>query len=177
VLCALLENGGKIRNKVPRGAPALHLAAEGGYEDVVRRILEIEDVDVNAVGKTDYTPLLCVVRARKVAIVKVLLDAGADPDVRLPDGKTSSDLARENKDDKIMEILHGRSGTSNRGRTRTSGGRDVANDKNKELKDVQQLKIVALRRQKDDRKEESEILIRQAIQIYERVLGLANSKH
>jgi hypothetical protein len=59
VLCALLENGGKIMDKVPRGAPTLHLTAEGGYEDAVRRIVEIEDVGVNAVGKTGHTPLLC----------------------------------------------------------------------------------------------------------------------
>lgn len=176
VLCALLDNGAKIRNQVGDGSPALHLAAAGGHDRVVKRLLEMQDVDINAVDKYGYTPLLWAVHKGGTTVVKILLDKGANAGAKLPDGKTCFNLAEENGHQDIASILQSRPAANARGPVALPFvNRSVGNDKQKQIQDAQQLKIMALEREKEGKKRDAEILLRQAVDIYERVLGLEDT--
>ena len=176
ILCALLDNGAKITNEVTDGSPALHLASARGHERVVKRILEIPEVDINVVDKYGYTPLLWAVQKGKPAIVKILLDNGANVDAKLPDEKTAFDLAREGGYQDIVSILNRRPTAKARSpATFLLVDRSVENDRQKQIQDAQQLKIMALEKEGESKKKEAEILLRQAVDIYERVLGLEDT--
>jgi ankyrin repeat protein len=176
ILCALLNNGAKIKNQVKSGSPALHLAASGGHERVVKRLLEEQGVDINAADKDGYTPLACAATTGKTAVVKILLDKGADIQASTRDGKTPSDLAKEKGHSEVVSILHDWSTTRYKEPTKPPIG-DVNSDNEKEeqMQDAQQLKIMALALEKEGKKKEAEILLRQVVGIYERVLGLEDT--
>jgi len=93
----LLKRGGLKANPNTRdknGNTPLHLAAEHGFLDVARLLLE-HGADVNAIGKSGWTPLHVAAVNGRMAIVRLLLEHGADVDVIDNYDQTPSDRARQ----------------------------------------------------------------------------------
>lgn len=81
----LAERGADTRATLPDGRTALHLAAKANKAEMVRYLLAA-GLDVNALDRRGYTPLLC---SSAPAIAHLLLDAGADPLRRGKNGLTA----------------------------------------------------------------------------------------
>lgn len=82
------------------GGVGLHPAAEKGYVELVRELLETTEVNVNHTNWVGWTPLLEAVILRdggpvQQEIVKLLLEHGANPQMTDKYGKTPRELAVE----------------------------------------------------------------------------------
>jgi len=94
------------------GGTALIPAADRGHVAMVQALLDRTDVDVDHVNDLGWTALLEAVilgdggRAHQ-QIVRLLLEAGADPTVGDGDGVTPLEHARERGYDRIVAILEG----------------------------------------------------------------------
>jgi ankyrin repeat protein len=62
------------------GNTALHIAAQIGYAEAANW-LRIVDADLNARNNRGETPLVLAVQQRNAALVRQLIDAGANPDI------------------------------------------------------------------------------------------------
>jgi ankyrin repeat protein len=88
----LVQHGADVNNyNLPGGLAPLHLAALSGDADMVRLLLQLgAKVDIRSesysCGRIDTSLRTPLFFARDVAVVKVLLDAGADVDARDMDG-------------------------------------------------------------------------------------------
>ena len=72
----------------------LHAAAAAKEAEIVRLLLD-RGADPNARQQLGYTALMECARGGRDDMVKLLLTHGADPALRTEDGKSASDLARE----------------------------------------------------------------------------------
>ena len=59
----------------------------------------------SAVGKDGWTPLALAARSGNLSAVMLLLAAGADPDARMPSGKSARELAIVNNKAKVIEAF------------------------------------------------------------------------
>ena len=75
------------------GASALHTAASYGKEEVVGYLIREHHADVDIRSLHGHTPLMCATRNGKCAIVKMLLEAGADPTLFNNELQTAEDYA------------------------------------------------------------------------------------
>jgi ankyrin repeat protein len=92
------------------GGVGLHPAAEKGYVELVRELLETTDINVNLTNWVGWTPLLEAVilndgGPRQQEIVKLLLDHGANPQMTDKYGRTPRELAEELGYTEIAELL------------------------------------------------------------------------
>ena len=99
-----------IRNRF--GGVAIIPASERGHVDYVRRVVKT-DIDVNHVNDLGWTALLEAVilgdgSRRYQQIVKILLDAGADPDLADRDGVTAVRHAERRGHTAIAQTLRAR---------------------------------------------------------------------
>jgi uncharacterized protein len=99
ILKLLLAAGASTRILNRYGGTALIPAAEHGHVEVVRELLVRSDVDVNHVNRLGWTALLEAVLLgsggeRHQAIVQLLLQHGADPNIPDKDGTTALGHAR-----------------------------------------------------------------------------------
>ncbi|KAK4201882.1 ankyrin repeat-containing domain protein [Triangularia verruculosa] len=91
---------------------ALHLAAQGGHNDIVRLLLGA-GAYVDATSEKDVTPLACAAASGQSGTLQVLLEHGADPHHIMADGLNiisyvaSSDAVRGQADTITMLIEHG----------------------------------------------------------------------
>jgi len=76
----LLDGGATVKRTTPDGSSALHAAAEGGHEAVVKQLLA-NNADVNVKTSNGYTPLHAANKGRSKALL-LLLDQGADIHVK-----------------------------------------------------------------------------------------------
>jgi ankyrin repeat protein len=83
---------------------SLALASSLGQEIVCRNLLEA-GADVNAADVYSNTPLYYAVRSENAAIVKLLLEHGADMKRRNMNGWTPLDLARQLKVPECIEAI------------------------------------------------------------------------
>jgi uncharacterized protein len=92
------------------GGIAIIPASERGHVEVVRYLLEESDVDVDHVNRLGWTALLEAIILSDGGpahreIVRMLLDAGADPDLADGDGVTPLAHARSRGFDEIVALL------------------------------------------------------------------------
>ena len=98
----LIEKGAVVTAKDPTGQPALHIATESGDIDNVK-LLIAKGADVNAATNPrqgdrmgilqrpptgQQTPLMIAARVNRPDIMRVLVDAGANPKMHATDGST-----------------------------------------------------------------------------------------
>lgn len=89
---ALLAKGAQVNRA---GWTPLHYAAAGGSEDIARLLIahkaRLDAVSPRASGA--YTPLMMAAREGQPAMVRLLLEAGADPAPRNTEGLTAAQVA------------------------------------------------------------------------------------
>lgn len=85
-------------------------ASEKGHVEIVRELLEKTDINVNHTNFVGWTPLLEAIvlndgGAKQQAIVKLLLDHGANPQMTDKYGKTPLELAKQKGYQEIVALL------------------------------------------------------------------------
>ena len=100
----------------PDGFTPVGLAAFFGHPDAVRFLID-QGADVHAVARNPMRvqPLHAATAAHSVESVRLLLEAGADPDAEQQEGWTSLMVARQHDDAAIIHLLlaHGAHDTRN----------------------------------------------------------------
>jgi ankyrin repeat protein len=109
ILRMTLAHGADLKSTNRYGGTALIPAAERGHVDTVRTLIEA-GVDVDHVNKLNWTALLEAIvlgdgGPRHVAIVKLLVDAGANVNLADGDGVTPLQNARKHGFSDIETIL------------------------------------------------------------------------
>jgi ankyrin repeat protein len=92
-----------------RGHMILALAAEGGFVDLVKRILD-RGADVNQSKGDGWTPLLAAATSRAPKLVELLTDRGADVNTIAPSGASPHDLARASGAAASAQLIHAAGG-------------------------------------------------------------------
>lgn len=111
LLGAMLDTGKVDYTKRNRyGGNALIPACERGHVETVRLLLSKSKIDVNHVNNLGWTGLLEAVilsdgGPRHIEIVKLLLAAGADPNIADNDGVTPLRHARDKRYDAIAAMI------------------------------------------------------------------------
>jgi ankyrin repeat protein len=107
-LRALLdEDPARVNEFSPDGFSPLHLAVFGGHEAAVRLLIE-RGADLEAVSTgtiAQVRPLGTAANFGRVALGRLLLEAGADPNGENPRGATALDTAKANDDDAFAALL------------------------------------------------------------------------
>lgn len=84
VVKLLLERGASLVTNPYEQTPLLTKAAKGGHDGIVRMLLD-EGVDINAsLQGCEKTPLYQAVQSIRLTVVKLLLERGADMELRGP---------------------------------------------------------------------------------------------
>lgn len=110
ILKMSLANGAKFDIYNRYGGTALIPAAEKRHLEVVKLLSEIPEYPIDHINKLGWTALLEAIilgptGEPQVAIVKVLVDAGADVNIADKDGMTPLQHAKSRGMDKITKIL------------------------------------------------------------------------
>lgn len=71
----------------------LHIAAENGHDNIVEWILQKNKIDVDSQNKREYTALMYASNYGRTAIVKMLIEARANINLKDKDGNTALHLA------------------------------------------------------------------------------------
>jgi ankyrin repeat protein len=102
---ALLEKGAKPDAIGQQDYTALQQALNEDRAEVAVLIIEA-GIDVNRLGDYDQSPLMMAVSRRNIDVIRALKKC-ADLDLNYKrEGKTALDMARENMDTEIIEILN-----------------------------------------------------------------------
>ncbi|MFE7419635.1 ankyrin repeat domain-containing protein [Rhodococcus sp. NPDC057529] len=109
ILALTLDHGADVTSTNRFGGTALIPAAEHGHVETVRMLIEA-GVPVNHVNDPGWTALLEAVvygdgSARYQDVVRLLLDAGADPAIEDADGRTALQHAERRGQDAVAALL------------------------------------------------------------------------
>ncbi|PNP59152.1 hypothetical protein THARTR1_01400 [Trichoderma harzianum] len=85
---AISHLGDYANSKDSQKKTPLYLAVEHGHKDFIQQLLELPQVEVNARGYRDLTPLQVACKKGYDSIAEILLDAGADMEILSDDGRT-----------------------------------------------------------------------------------------
>ncbi|XP_048246507.1 kinase D-interacting substrate of 220 kDa B-like [Haliotis rufescens] len=89
----LLKEGADVTLVDEAGDNVLHSACQGGHVDIVRRVLELGNVEINKQGQYHRTPLMTAARLGHKAVFDLLLNEGADASPEDEDGNNILHLA------------------------------------------------------------------------------------
>jgi ankyrin repeat protein len=89
----LLEFGADFRRPDRLGGTSIHAAAHGGLLDMMNLFAE-GGVDINAVTTTGWTAMMFAALNGDERMIRRMLELGADPCVREPNGRSVADFAR-----------------------------------------------------------------------------------
>jgi ankyrin repeat protein len=105
----LLAHGAHVHrfSRNPLHNQALHACIALSRDPETVCILIEQGADVNMTQAGGYCPLHQAAAAGLVDLVKILLEAGAKPDLRCDQGKTPAEYARERSHDGILQVLEG----------------------------------------------------------------------
>ena len=85
--------------------PLLTVAITENFSDIVKILID-SGADVNKPSRWGITPLMRAVLSEKMKFVRMLLKAGADPNIRCKKGFSALDYAKMHQvNPKIIEIL------------------------------------------------------------------------
>lgn len=98
---ALIGKGAEI-NRV--GWTALHYAAASGSIPIIQRLLD-ESAFIDAESPNKTTPLMMAARGGHSAVVKLLIDEGADPTLKNEAEMTAADFARAQGFKELAQLL------------------------------------------------------------------------
>ena len=75
------------------GDTALIIASFYGFHDIIKLLLDRPDIKLNIQNNEGYTALHYAVSMENIDIIKSLIKAGANPDIKNNDGQSPSDIA------------------------------------------------------------------------------------
>jgi ankyrin repeat protein len=112
----LIAGGADIDAKDQHGQTALMIAARVGHTQAVRCLLECRP-DLNHTAKYHLSALMLAVLNRRVEVVRALVEAGADLEIRGTGApgfhdKTALDLATGQKRHDLVEMLQSTTNTN-----------------------------------------------------------------
>ena len=97
----LLQSSANINLKNKEGATPLHIACAKG-NDVFAELLIVNGADLNAQAKGGMTPLMIATRSHCKRIVNLLLDKGANEDLKNVNNDDYNDLKKKKKRIKLL---------------------------------------------------------------------------
>ena len=102
----LLARGANLNvsAKNPMKVAAIHAASAEGTFEIARLLIEA-GADVNAVQQAGFTPLHAAAMGGKLELAKLLLARGADPKARADDGRDALAMARDAKQQALVDLL------------------------------------------------------------------------
>ena len=104
----LIDNGADVKATDHDDYTALMGAAANGYADLVDLMIK-KGADVNAKNKYGWTPLILAVinnfRNNHIDTVRLLLVRGANVNAKNNNGDTALDIANENGDEEVIQML------------------------------------------------------------------------
>lgn len=96
----------RVNEAAADGFQPLGLACYFGHEEVAQYLIEAgADVSLASKNTMQVQPIHAATARRSFALVKLLLEHGADPNARQQMGYTPLDAARQNGDREIIELL------------------------------------------------------------------------
>lgn len=98
----LLKKGADAHIQSPNGYTAVHAAAHRGHARMVSLLLDVCKVDVNCSNCNGNTPLHHAAKKGNFDVIKVLLKAGAYPEVFNVQGKSPFDLVTDKEHRKLL---------------------------------------------------------------------------
>jgi serine/threonine-protein phosphatase 6 regulatory ankyrin repeat subunit B len=105
LVALLIAHGADPRLRLADGTRALDVAAFGGHESVVERLLAHDPQLLDLAGAGEATALTVAAGEGHTGIVRALLARGADPHRRAADGTIAWDRAQEEGHEAVLEIL------------------------------------------------------------------------
>lgn len=99
----LIEKGAKL-NERPGEATPLIMASWGGHTDTVLVLLHAGS-NPNAKDESGWSALAHAARKGYFDIARLLIENGADVNVRLPDGNTPLSWAKAKKNQKMIDLI------------------------------------------------------------------------
>ena len=107
IVILLIERGAEINRENKRGLTPLHHAADYGHEDVVKVLLQSEELSLDLQTRNGDTALHLAAKKGHARIVELLLQAGANPTVENKFNKSPLAEARDRSYDTVVAILDG----------------------------------------------------------------------
>lgn len=101
----LLEVGADVNAVSKTGESALKVAAERAQTYVLQAVLAAAGIKINAVGPNGDTALIAAAKCGKLKSVQMLLEAGADVNVKNYLGQSALDLALAGRHAEMAELL------------------------------------------------------------------------
>lgn len=83
----------------------LHAAVEHNSYYAILELLKLDNIDINALGEFDQTPLHRAVVMGNLDVIKLLIEKGADPLMVDEKNESPLDYAKDEGDEKIINYL------------------------------------------------------------------------